>query len=1673
MSENNPACEIIVTGSHRSGTSAITTFLANLGIDVGSPDMLLDAAKDNENGFFERLDVMAINDDMLTQAHSTWDYPDIRALQLLESKELDLRIAENVIEVLASFRKNERTFLLKDPRFCLTLPFWLNSLRRPLVIICLRNPLEIARSLQKREGFSIYKSLAVWESYILNLSQITPLVDCIYVDFNQLLNDPKKFARQLRDELVQHGVQGLSNADEAINTSFRTGLKHEEANEQELEMYLSSRQIKLWAKLVENKNVEGVNKEFRSTFNREAFLQKNTGIGYAKLIIQLFQGGRERSHDYPVITYLIKDKQKFVFPVNCMGDQIFRLEPLNKSCVVSYLKICAFSGDQFEVIEPVEHNGIYDLDVERYYFPNDEPSFVLKSTFNTVTKIEIEIVFSSLDDDEIKKIIIDYFVDQHIQRSRNSLNAQKSDSDGLRGRFLSNMASLSCVAKLLFDPVNVSSLVKNFKEIVAQDALFSAEFYKANNPDIASRKINPLLHFLVYGWKEGRNPSPNFDVTFYLQSYPDVKAKGVNPLLHYIDKGWREGRNPSSSFNTRKYIAVNPDVLQAGVSPLVHASDNSIKDGQENEKGVYQFSTELKKVNLVKEILVIIPVYLCRDEGVDSFSLLLSSLLQSYPEPKSNLSFLFIDDASPLDLCESLLEKGFVREREDVLYLQNKKNKGFVGTINRGFENVPEASDVVILNSDTEIHGSVFEILQRACYRRPKIATVTPLSNRATIACLTNWPLGGVSVLSCSPKEIALAVEEIGLISPDSNVPTGHGFCMYIASQALGDVGLFDEETFGDGYGEENDWCMRAMQLGYTHIICTECYVHHHESRSFDSTQKQQLQKKNSEKLEEKYPYYLDIIREYMHKNPLSGYRKLLQLLLLNILKEKHGKETICFVIHDSFTNCTGGVQQHVKQLTAELNREKQYEVIIIAPEKLEGKLYEVHLVQEFDTIEVKGIPGDGLGDLLSVLEKRIDYLHVHHTFGLDEVLLTWIRNVSVLKKVLSIHDYDLFCSNPFMLNDRGESCSPYEEDCCTNRTCLSKKTDVKRELLLEFDTIIVPSENCLRYVEMHNEDLDLRGKIQILPHCLAFADYVTGDRQQEEILADSSSNVVFLGSLFPHKGGELFLQSCSDLRERGFNTLVFGHAQSALLETFKDIPPIVSYRNWKELQTLKGVYGVQVVVMPAICAETFSYTLYEALFLLGVPVVVGAYGNPKEVVEKHRVGEVIEDYSVGAVVAAVEKIVTNYDTYLDAIHDYRTAAMQDFTAASYVGKYLEIFSKDSQIGHDNHFGESFLKLENLSFESHQIMNNSLLEKPSHQMRVLVVHALTEHDPPFFFRVKNPVNYLRKGGCEVVVLHLSEIPVDSEGYDLIYLSRTPKSSELLSLLKSAKVNGIPTILDVDDLIFRSEFIEKFYFVSQDSDKFQEYQALLHSMESVFEEVDVLLASTPEIASFGEKYGKTSLVFRNRLRFTHLEIYREMYSAKPLYKEKIIGYFSGSNTHDEDFSVLVPALERLLKRDPEVRLLIMGFLGKNIISDEYSSQLIFQDFSNYECYLEAMQRCKVIVAPIAQINSFSHSKSNIKLLESAAVGTPLIASPISEMAYAIDHGVNGWIATDSDDWFTMIQNVLLSDHTDYVVRNMNSYVMENFSDGSLEFCNLLASVAELKNSGFNALNKNIN
>lgn len=105
--------------------------------------------------------------------------------------------------------------------------------------------------------------------------------------------------------------------------------------------------------------------------------------------------------------------------------------------------------------------------------------------------------------------------------------------------------------------------------------LFDSKYYQELNPDVQISGINPLLHFIKHGWREGRNPCVYFDLSYYLQNNPDVAAAGSNPLLHFLETGWQENRNPNPYFDIQYYQQNCPGLRG---NPLINFITTPLKE---------------------------------------------------------------------------------------------------------------------------------------------------------------------------------------------------------------------------------------------------------------------------------------------------------------------------------------------------------------------------------------------------------------------------------------------------------------------------------------------------------------------------------------------------------------------------------------------------------------------------------------------------------------------------------------------------------------------------------------------------------------------------------------------------------------------------------------------------------------------------------------------------------------------------------------------------------------------------------------------------------------------------------------------------------------------------------------------------------------------------------------
>jgi|GEM_PF-251322 len=100
--------------------------------------------------------------------------------------------------------------------------------------------------------------------------------------------------------------------------------------------------------------------------------------------------------------------------------------------------------------------------------------------------------------------------------------------------------------------------------ILRTSRLFDRKWYLAQYPDVSQAKLDPVLHYLVYGGFKGRDPSPHFSSCWYLNTYKDVKTARINPLLHYLKYGRREGRKPCNQEAEQEKMGVQDEIVYTG-----------------------------------------------------------------------------------------------------------------------------------------------------------------------------------------------------------------------------------------------------------------------------------------------------------------------------------------------------------------------------------------------------------------------------------------------------------------------------------------------------------------------------------------------------------------------------------------------------------------------------------------------------------------------------------------------------------------------------------------------------------------------------------------------------------------------------------------------------------------------------------------------------------------------------------------------------------------------------------------------------------------------------------------------------------------------------------------------------------------------------------------------------
>jgi len=250
---------------------------------------------------------------------------------------------------------------------------------------------------------------------------------------------------------------------------------------------------------------------------------------------------------------------------------------------------------------------------------------------------------------------------------------------------------------------------------------------------------------------------------------------------------------------------------------------------------------------------VFVDIVVCVHNALNDVQSCLQSVFAHTNQP---YSLILVDDGSAEETQNYLFD---FAKRYGAVLIRNEEARGYTLAANQGLRQ-STAAYVVLLNSDTIVTEGWLDRMVACAESDPRIGVVGPLSNTASWQSIPEVESDGDWALNTLPAGVT--VDQMGkLVARYSarlypKMPLLNGFCLLIKRGLIDEVGYFDEKNFGAGYGEEDDYVLRARQAGWEAALADDTYIYHAQSRSYSNERRQQLTQRASAMLREKHGPY-------------------------------------------------------------------------------------------------------------------------------------------------------------------------------------------------------------------------------------------------------------------------------------------------------------------------------------------------------------------------------------------------------------------------------------------------------------------------------------------------------------------------------------------------------------------------------------------------------------------------------------------------------------------------------------------------------------------------------------------------------------------------------------------------------------------------------------------------
>lgn len=751
---------------------------------------------------------------------------------------------------------------------------------------------------------------------------------------------------------------------------------------------------------------------------------------------------------------------------------------------------------------------------------------------------------------------------------------------------------------------------------------FEIQYYRTVYPQLGHVGINPIVHFVLEGRHQRKSPSPLFDYDYYLTANPGIAITGLEPFKHYVQFGMRENRVASPNFDPVRYIRNNPASRKNGLSALAHhrlsgqgnlskplakldASSMALSSSFEADNRDYEAEIAELPVREHKhaQVEVIVPVF----RGVEPTLSCLWHVLRA--KNRTPFKLTVVDDRTPEPGLAAALAR--LAEAGHFKLLVNDENLGFVKSANRAMRDAAPR-DVILLNSDTQVYGDWIDRLGGTAQSNSGCGTVTPFTNNGTICSYPHFAQDNPWPLEIDYQDLDGLARQINGQETPPKLPTAVGFCMYIRRALLDDIGYFDEKAFGTGYGEENDFCLRAQKAGWHDLLAANVFVRHFGGTSFLGEKPERVQRA-AEVLDKRYPRYHRDIQAFIKSDPIKPLRTRIDIQrLLNC----RGPANSLMISHSR----GGGTEQHVLEETARLKEQGVSVFQMRAVERSE------HLVRHRHA-QASDLPN--LPDL-DISKDHEEIVDLWNQIGIEDIWLHHVadfgaegpRNLHNLLRRSGrpwrfvIHDYLAICPRINLADAKGFYCGEPNVKGCNH--CLRVRgsefgpIDVSawraqfQPLLSEAVDRIVPDRDVAERMNRYFPDLHFT----VRPH-----DNVRPASRTLPTAAGSGRKlrIGVLGAISDIKGLPVLLASAreAEKHQMPLQFVVVGYTRDDVQTRQAGIEITGPYTN-DRVQDLIASQALDAIFIPSTWPETYSYTLSIA-FRTNLPIIafdIGAIAN-------------------------------------------------------------------------------------------------------------------------------------------------------------------------------------------------------------------------------------------------------------------------------------------------------------------------------------------------------------------------------------------------------------------------------------------------------------------------------